>query len=85
MNEFTFNTRFKRALKGESLDMVPVCSVTQTGTVELMEMTGAYWPQANYDASKMAALAWGDTRLQDLRTCAVLSALQCLPRLLAVR
>ena len=37
--------------------MVPVCSVTQTGTVELMEMTGAYWPQANYDAEKMAALA----------------------------
>lgn len=59
MSEFTLNTRFKKALKGESIDMVPVCSVTQTGTVELMEMTGAYWPQANYDASKMAALALG--------------------------
>lgn len=59
MSEFTLNTRFKKALKGESLDMVPVCSVTQTGTIELMEMTGAYWPQANNDASKMAALALG--------------------------
>ncbi|BBL65462.1 methylcobamide:CoM methyltransferase MtaA [Methanosarcina mazei] len=59
MRELTLNTRFKRALKGESIDMVPVCSVTQTGTVELMEMTGAYWPQANYDAVKMAALALG--------------------------
>jgi len=59
MRELTLNTRFKRALKGESIDMVPVCSVTQTGTVELMEMTGAYWPQANYDAAKMAALALG--------------------------
>ncbi|MDD3246301.1 MAG: methylcobamide:CoM methyltransferase MtaA [Methanosarcina sp.] len=57
MSEFTLNTRFGKALNGESLDMVPVCSVTQTGTVELMEMTGAYWPQANYDSHKMAALA----------------------------
>jgi [methyl-Co(III) methanol-specific corrinoid protein]:coenzyme M methyltransferase len=57
MSEFTLNKRFEKALKGESLDMVPVCSVTQTGTVELMEMTGAYWPQASYDAHKMAALA----------------------------
>ena len=57
MSEFTLNTRFGKALKGESLDMVPVCSVTQTGTVELMEMTGAYWPQANYDSHKMAALS----------------------------
>ncbi|MHC1755512.1 MAG: methylcobamide:CoM methyltransferase MtaA [Methanosarcina sp.] len=57
MSEFTLNKRFEKALKGEFLDMVPVCSVTQTGTVELMEMTGSYWPQANYDASKMAALA----------------------------
>lgn len=59
MSEFNLNTRFKKALKGESHGIVPVCSVTQTGTVELMEMTGAYWPQANYDASKMAALALG--------------------------
>lgn len=57
MSEITLKERFERALKGESLDMVPVCSVTQTGTVELMEMTGAYWPQANYDSHKMAALA----------------------------
>ncbi|KKH46725.1 methylcobamide:CoM methyltransferase MtaA [Methanosarcina sp. 1.H.A.2.2] len=57
MSEITLKERFERALKGESPDMVPVCSVTQTGTVELMDMTGAYWPQANYDSHKMAALA----------------------------
>ncbi|AKB73630.1 Methylcobamide:CoM methyltransferase MtaA [Methanosarcina lacustris Z-7289] len=57
MSEFSLNTRFERALKGESLDIIPVCSVTQTGIVELMEMTGAYWPRANYDSHKMAALA----------------------------
>lgn len=57
MNEFTLNERFEKVLKGEAVDKVPVCSVTQTGIVELMEMTGAYWPEANYDAEKMAALA----------------------------
>lgn len=57
MSELTLKERFEKALKGEALDLVPVCSVTQTGTVELMEMTGAYWPEANYDAEKMAALA----------------------------
>jgi [methyl-Co(III) methanol-specific corrinoid protein]:coenzyme M methyltransferase len=54
---FTLKERFEKALKGEALDMVPVCSVTQTGTVELMEMTGTYWPQANYNAETMATLA----------------------------
>ncbi|WP_440945751.1 methylcobamide:CoM methyltransferase MtaA [Methanosarcina sp. T3] len=57
MSEFTLNKRFEKALKGVSTGTTPVCSVTQTGTVELMEMTGAYWPQANYDASEMADLA----------------------------
>lgn len=57
MRKLTLKERFEKALKGENLDKVPVCSVTQTGTVELMEMTGAYWPQANYDAEKMATLA----------------------------
>jgi [methyl-Co(III) methanol-specific corrinoid protein]:coenzyme M methyltransferase len=57
MSKFTLKERFEKAVKGEALDIVPVCSVTQTGTVELMEITGAYWPQANYDAEKMATLA----------------------------
>ncbi|MCQ1537171.1 MtaA/CmuA family methyltransferase [Methanosarcina sp. KYL-1] len=57
MSELTLKERFEKALKGEALDLVPVCSVTQTGIVELMEMTGAYWPEANYNAEKMAALA----------------------------
>ena len=57
MSKFILKERFEKALKGKALDIVPVCSVTQTGTVELMEMTGAYWPQANYNAENMAALA----------------------------
>ncbi len=57
ISEFTLKNRFEKALKGEAVDMVPVCSVTQTGTIELMEITGAYWPQANYNARQMAELA----------------------------
>ena len=85
MSEFTLNTRFGKALKGEFLDMVPVCSVTQTGTVELMEMTGAYWPQANYDSHKMAALALAGHEIAGFETNAALFALQCLQKLWAAR
>ncbi|WP_406657245.1 methylcobamide:CoM methyltransferase MtaA [Methanolobus sp. ZRKC2] len=57
MDNFTLKERFVRSIKGKKVDKVPVCSVTQTGTVELMEACGAFWPQANYDAEKMATLA----------------------------
>jgi [methyl-Co(III) methanol-specific corrinoid protein]:coenzyme M methyltransferase len=57
MSTLTLKERFEKALRGEAIDMVPVCSVTQTGTVELKKMAGSYWPQANYDAEKMATLA----------------------------
>jgi [methyl-Co(III) methylamine-specific corrinoid protein]:coenzyme M methyltransferase len=36
---------------------MPAVSVTQTGTVEQMEACGAFWPEANNDAEKMATLA----------------------------
>lgn len=57
VNDLTMKERFVRSLKREKVDKVPVCSVTQTGTVELMEACGAFWPQAHYDAEKMATLA----------------------------
>ncbi|KKH45947.1 methylcobamide:CoM methyltransferase MtaA [Methanosarcina sp. 1.H.A.2.2] len=48
---------FLNALQGKPVDRTPVCSVTQTGTVELMDLTGAAWPAAHSDPEKMAALA----------------------------
>lgn len=57
MLDITLKERFMRSLKRKDVDKVPVCSVTQTGTVELMEITGAKWPQAHYDPEKMAILA----------------------------
>lgn len=49
--------RFLNALNGKTVDKVPVLSVTQTGTVELMKKSGAAWPDAHFDAEKMADLA----------------------------
>ncbi len=85
MSQFTLRDRFEKALKGEAVDIIPVCSVTQTGTVELMETTGAYWPQANFNADKMLHLHLPGMRLQDLRMYAVLSTLPYLQRPLAAQ
>jgi [methyl-Co(III) methanol-specific corrinoid protein]:coenzyme M methyltransferase len=49
--------RLLKALKGEEVDKVPVCTVTQSAIVELMDQTGAAWPEAHSDAQKMADLA----------------------------
>jgi [methyl-Co(III) methylamine-specific corrinoid protein]:coenzyme M methyltransferase len=57
MDEYTPKERLARALRGETVDRMPAISVTQTGTVEQMEACGAFWPEANEDAEKMAALA----------------------------
>ena len=57
MSVFTAKERFIRSLERKDVDKVPVCSVTQTGVVELMELTGAKWPQAHYDPEAMATLA----------------------------
>ncbi|ETA69387.1 MAG: [methyl-Co(III) methanol/glycine betaine-specific corrinoid protein]:coenzyme methyltransferase [Methanolobus sp.] len=57
MSGLTAKERFIRSLEGKEVDKVPVCSVTQTGVVELMEITGSKWPQAHYDPEMMATLA----------------------------
>lgn len=57
LSHLTLKQRFIASLERKDVDKVPVCSVTQTGIVELMEMTGATWPDAHYDPEKMAILA----------------------------
>ena len=41
----------------EEVDRIPCVSPLQTGTIDLMKMTGAYWPDANNDSILMAKLA----------------------------
>ncbi len=84
MEDLTLKERFVRSVKGEEVDKVPVCSVTQTGTVELMEACGAFWSEANYDAEKMATLAIAGHELAGLEavrlpfsTTAIAEALGC--------
>ncbi|MDI3486843.1 MAG: [methyl-Co(III) methylamine-specific corrinoid protein]:coenzyme methyltransferase [Methanolobus sp.] len=57
MTEYNPKERLARALTGQPIDRMPAICVTQTGTVEQMEACGAFWPEANSDAEKMAALA----------------------------
>ena len=42
----------------KSVDRLPVTGITQNGIVELMDACGAAWPEAFWDAEKMAKLSW---------------------------
>ncbi len=53
----TQKERLLNALVGRRADKVPVASVTQTATLELMEASNAYWPRAHREARLMADLA----------------------------
>ena len=54
MNE---KERLLLALAREEVDRTPCASPLQTGTVELMEACGSFWPEANRDPRAMARLA----------------------------
>lgn len=66
MSDMTLKERLLNALEGKQVDKVPVCSVTQTGIVELMEEVGAPWPEAHSDPEQMARLAIANYELSGL-------------------
>ena len=66
MSDLTLKERLLNALEGKQVDKVPVCSVTQTGIVELMDKVGAAWPEAHSDPEKMAKLAIANYELSGL-------------------
>jgi [methyl-Co(III) methanol-specific corrinoid protein]:coenzyme M methyltransferase len=66
MGDMTLKERLLNALEGKKVDKVPVCSVTQTGIVELMDEVGAPWPEAHSDSEKMAKLAIANYELSGL-------------------
>jgi [methyl-Co(III) methylamine-specific corrinoid protein]:coenzyme M methyltransferase len=57
MTEYTPKERLYRVLRKQPVDRMPAVCFTQTATVEQMEASGAYWPEAHEDAEKMAKLA----------------------------
>jgi MtaA/CmuA family methyltransferase len=56
-SELNQRARLLRALDREPLDRVPCVSPLQTGTLELMESSGCFWPEAFRDAEKMYCLS----------------------------
>jgi [methyl-Co(III) methanol-specific corrinoid protein]:coenzyme M methyltransferase len=66
MDEMTLKERLLNALEGKKVDKVPVCSVTQTGIVELMDKVGAPWPESHSDPELMAKLAIANYELSGL-------------------
>ncbi|AKB36187.1 Methylcobalamin:coenzyme M methyltransferase, methanol-specific [Methanosarcina siciliae C2J] len=71
MSDMTLKERLINALEGKTVDKVPVCSVTQTGIVELMDEVGAPWPEAHSDAGLMAKLAIANHELSGLEAVRV--------------
>jgi len=71
MSDMTLKERLLNALEGKQVDKVPVCSVTQTGIVELMDEVGAPWPEAHSDAGLMAKLAIANHELSGLEAVRV--------------
>ena len=53
----TLKENLLKALNGEEVAVPPVVSVTQTGTVEMMDAVNAPWPEAQSDAKLMTDLA----------------------------
>ncbi|MCI6024476.1 MAG: hypothetical protein MRZ10_00850, partial [Methanomassiliicoccales archaeon] len=51
--------RFFKAMNCEETDRPPVCGMTTTATVELMDHVGAWWPEAHHDGKQMAKIALG--------------------------
>lgn len=59
MTEITPKERFNYAIRCEKADRPPVCGMTTAGTTELMDFTGAPWPDVHTNAKLMAKLGLG--------------------------
>ncbi|MGB9927117.1 MAG: methylcobamide:CoM methyltransferase MtaA [Methanosarcina sp.] len=64
--EKSLKKNFFDALEGNPVEKIPCLSVTQTATVELMDITGAFWPEAHSNPEKMAALAFAGHEIAGL-------------------
>jgi methyltransferase, MtaA/CmuA family len=53
----TLKENLLKALNGDEVAVTPVVSVTQTGTVELMDAVNAPWPESQSDSKMMTDLA----------------------------
>ena len=63
--------RFFASLTLKEVDRVSVACPLQTGTVEQMEETNAFWPEAHYDPQQMAKLALAAPTLAGIESARV--------------
>ncbi len=70
--------RLISALQGKTVDRIPCLSVTQTGTVELIDRTGSVWPATHSDPKKMAALAFARHEIAGLEAVRYPYCLTCI-------
>lgn len=71
MSKMTPRERFFHAMRCEEVDRPPVCGMTTAATTELMDYTGAPWPEAHKSGKMLAKLALGAhefLRLESIRT-----------------
>ncbi|MDD3127752.1 MAG: MtaA/CmuA family methyltransferase [Candidatus Methanomethylophilaceae archaeon] len=59
MEKLSCKERFERAMRFQEVDRPPVCGMTTAATTELMDYTGAPWPEVHTDAKLMAKLGLG--------------------------
>ncbi len=59
MSDLDAHERLLACLRQEAIDRMPAACPLQTGTLDLMRLTGAHWPEAHFDAKLMARLSAG--------------------------
>ncbi|RZN45216.1 MtaA/CmuA family methyltransferase [archaeon] len=71
MPELSSRERLLAILDGEPADRPSCACPLQTATLEMMERSGARWPDAHYDAKKMADLAYAAWKCADIESVRV--------------
>jgi [methyl-Co(III) methanol-specific corrinoid protein]:coenzyme M methyltransferase len=54
--EINYKENLENVLNGKNVDITPVITVTQSGILDAMEITGTSWPRAHEDPEQMATL-----------------------------
>lgn len=66
MSNINLKDELLNALQNKPVSRVPVASVTQTGIVDLMDATGAAWPEAHSNPEMMVKLSYAGYEIAGL-------------------
>jgi [methyl-Co(III) methanol-specific corrinoid protein]:coenzyme M methyltransferase len=71
MVKITEKDRFISILNREEVDRISIACPLQTGTVEMMEATNVFWPEAHYSPEMMAELSYAAHKLAGIESVRV--------------